>query len=247
MGRKPRVLNDGDQIVIGNQPVMTVGLRAGDGTTIINDAPQNVGATPNAPVQSAVNPRTKLWLGIAGFWITVFAVALFLSGGEEANDGEGPTLPLLTDAEIAEAIRTPLPKQEPSDRNATEWFNDAAGFDQVINADARNAFRAFHAYKTSLSYAYGDDFTDDRDAWGGKPAAELAIAQRRYLVLEDQMVRDVTRLYEDAAGKMRDGRYADARRGFQDVFEFYNESSSRIYKNAMRQRDLARRRLAPRK
>ena len=246
LGRKPRALGDGDQIVIGDQPVLAVGLRDGQGHAITTHDPHDVGATPDAPAASAMNPRTKLWLGIVGFWVVVFAAALFLSGGEEAASDDEPTLVLLDQDQIAEAIRAPLPEHEPSMPTAVKHFNNAAAADQLINADARNAFRAYFGYKSALSYAYGDDFTDTRDNWGGKPAAELALGQKRYLELEDRLVREVTRLYEDAAGKMRDGRYAEARRGFQDVFDLYNDPSNLIYKNAMRQRDLARRRLAPR-
>ena len=246
LGRKPRPLGDGDQVVIGDQPVLAIGLRDGQGHAIVSQDPQDVGATPDAPTASAMNPRTKLWLGIVGFWVIVFAAALFLSGGEETDPDDGPVLTLLSPQEIANAIRQPLPEQEPSTPTAVKHFNNATAADQLINADGRNAFRAYYSYKSALSYAYGDDFTDSRDNWGGKPAAELALAQKRYLELEDRLVRDVTRLYEDAAGKMRDGRYADARRSFQDVFDLYNDPGSLIYKNAMRQRDLARRRLAPR-
>ena len=246
LGRKPRALSDGDQIVIGNQPVLAVGLRSGDGSEPVDVESHDVGVTPAAPTKAAVNPRTRLWGGIIGFWVVVFAVAMFLSGGQEDAASEGSTLPLLTEEQIAEAIRAPLPKQEPSVRTATQHFNDAMVYDQMIHVNPDNAFRAYHAWKQALSYAYGDDFTDDRDDWGGKPVTELAIAQRRYLQLEDQLTRDVTRLYEDAAGKMRDGRYAEARRGFQEVFDLYNDSGNEVYKNAMRQRDLARRKLAPR-
>ncbi|MEO0514654.1 MAG: FHA domain-containing protein [Planctomycetota bacterium] len=252
IGRKPRGLQDGDQIVVGNQPVMTVALREGDGTgPTMTDASGgesgDVGTANALPPKPGMSPRTKLWLAIAGFWVAIFGLAFFLSTGADSGDAQvGPAIPVLSDREIAVAIRAPLPRQEASPRTAGQHFDEAEAFYGMVNADPQNAFRAFFAYKTALSYAFGDDFTDDRDDWGGKPAVELAIAQKRYTELESQLIADVQRLYKDAHGKLVDRRYREARLGFEKVFRLYNDPQNVIYKNALQQRDLARQRQAAR-
>jgi len=252
IGRKPRPLQDGDQIVVGNQPVMTVALREGDGAgpTMVETGSANGGdvGTANAlPPKPSMSPRTKLWLAIAGFWIAIFGVAFFLSTGADGDDAQvGPAVPVLTDRQIAAAIRAPLPRQEASPRTAGQHFDEAEAFYGMINADPKNTFRALYAYKTALAYAFGDDFTDDRDDWGGKPLAELAIAQKRFGELEAQLIVDVQRLYKDAHGKLVDRRFREARLGFENVFRLYNDPQNLIYKNALKQRDLARQRQAVR-
>ncbi|MEM9914123.1 MAG: FHA domain-containing protein [Planctomycetota bacterium] len=248
VGRKPRPLRDGDHIVVGNQPVMSVVLREGNGegptiTEAADAAANDVGTANAAPPRAGMSPRTKLWLAIIGFWVVVFGAAFFVSSG--ADNGEartGPGIPMLTDRQIAEAIRAQLPDQEASPRTAAQHFDEAEAYYGLINADPQNAFRALYAYKTALSYAYGDRFTDDRDDWGGKPAADLAIAQKRYGELEAQLIADVQRLYKDAHGKLMDRRYSEARLGFDKVFRLYNDPQSPIYRNALKQRDLARQR-----
>lgn len=252
IGRKPRPLRDGDQIVVGNQPIMTVALREGDGTgpAVVSPAQaehHEVG-TADAPLDKpGMSPRTKLWLAIAGFWVAIFGVAFFLSTGVDGDDAQaGPAVPVLTDREIAVAIRAPLPRQEASPRTAGQHFDEAEAFYSMVNADPQNTFRALFAYKTALAYAFGDDFTDDRDDWGGKPPAELAIAQKRYTELESQLIADVQRFYKDAHGKLVDRRFSEARLGFEKVFRLYNDPQNPIYKNALKQRDLARQRQAAR-
>ena len=244
VGKKPRQLEDGDQIIIGNEAVMTVATRATDDDSAVEmSEDRDIGAAP-APVQrQKMTARTKLWMTIIGFWAIVGLTVLFYEGGSSPV-AEGPKdLPVLSESDIATAIREPQPKREPSPRNAVEHFDEAQAYYQSIGADPQNAFRAFDSYKTALSYAYGDSFTNPRDDWGGKTTAELAIAGKRYLELEQQLIRDVTRLYEDAVGKLRDGRLSDARQAFERVYKLYSDSSSEIYRNAQRQRDLARRRL----
>lgn len=252
IGRKPRPLRDGDQIVVGNQPVMAVALREGDGegptVTVTGDAGSgDVGTANAAPPNPGISARTKLWLAIIGFWVAVFGVAFFVSSGADSREVRtGPAVPVLTDRQIAEAVRAPLPAQEASPRTAAQHFDEAEAFYGMVNADPQNVFRALYAYKTALSYTYGDDFTDDRDDWGGKPPAELAIAQKRYGQLEAQLIDDVQRLYKDAHGKLMDRRYGEARLGFEKVFRLYNDPQNPIYKNALKQRDLARQRQAAR-
>jgi hypothetical protein len=247
IGRRPRPLADGDQVVIGNQPVLTVALRPSDDAVAVEVAePEEIGAAPAAPPKQKMSARMKLWMTIFGFWAVVILAAVFFKGGAETADAGPDDLPLLTEAQIAASIREPYAKHDVSPRNAVEHLEEADAAYQSINADPKNAFRAFHGYKTALSYAFGERFTDPRDDWGGKAASELAVAENRYLQLQQQLIEDVTRLYEDAAGKLQDGRLAEARRGFEAVYRLYADSSSEVYRNAQRQRDLARRRLAAR-
>lgn len=244
LGRKSRPLSDGDQIVVGNQPVMTVALREGqskDGP-VVHDDTHDVGTADATPTKAGLSPRAKLWASIFGFWAVVFTLAFIFLGLEPgANGGGGAGVQPLTDAQIANAVRAPLRQREASPRIAAEHFDEAEAYYQMIGADPQNTFRALQAYKTALSYAYGDDFTDDRDDWGGKDPAQLAIAQKRFIELEETLIADVERLYKDALGKLRDRRYNEAKLGFEKVFRLYNDPQNPIYKNALQQRDLARR------
>ncbi|MEM1107518.1 MAG: FHA domain-containing protein [Planctomycetota bacterium] len=244
VGRKPRPLRDGDQVVVGNQPVMTIALREDrDATATAAVGSDDVGSAHAPPPRSTLSPRAKLWMTIAGFWLTVFSVAFFLSRGTDGTEARvGPAVPALTDAEIAEAVRAPLTSRQNSPRTASQHFDEAESYYGLVSANPQNAFRALFAYKTALSYTYGDDFSDPRNDWGGKPAAELAIAQKRFAELQTQIIEDVQTLYKDAYGKLVDRRYDEARLGFERVFRLYNDPQSVIYKNALQQRDLARQR-----
>lgn len=246
VGRRPRELSDGDQIVVGNQPVLAVALRESDDhdAQVVVAESADAGVTPPPPPRKKLSPRVKLWAGIFGFWVLVFGGAFVLAGGE-GEDGPGAVagVPRLTEEQIAASVRAPLPKHEPSPRNAAEHFDEAVASFGLTHADPNNRFEAYHSYKTALSYVLGEDFLDSRDDWGGKPAAERANAQRVYFELQNQLVEEVTRLYEDAYGKLRDGRYAEAKRGFEKVYRLYNDSSSDVYRNAQRQRNVARQRL----
>lgn len=245
IGRKPRALSDGDQIVVGNQPVLTVALREGESNDgpVVHDDSNDVGTANAVPTKAGLSPRAKLWLSIFGFWAVVFTLAFIFLGLDPADsNGGGTGVQTLTDAQIAAAVRAPLPQREVSPRIAAEHFDEAQAYYQMIGADPQNAFRALQAYKTALSYAYGDGFNDDRDDWGGKDPTELAIAQRRYIALEESLINDVERLYKDARGKLRDRRYNAAKLGFEKVFRLYNDPQNLIYKNALQQRDLARQR-----
>ena len=244
VGRKPRPLEDGDQIVVGNQPVLTVALlESGEDAPGLagSAASEDVGATPAPPPKKSMSPRTKLWASIVGFWVVVFVGAFILaSGGEDDPQDQIASVPRLTDEQIAASIRKPLPKQEPSPRNAAEHFDEAVAAGQMMSADSKNRFLSYYSYKTALSYVLGEDFLDGRDDWGGKPQSELATAQRVYYELQADLIDEVTRLYNDAYGKLADGRYAAAARGFDDVVDLYRDSDSVIYSNALRQRKIAR-------
>jgi len=239
--RKPRPLKDGDHVVVGDQPIFVISLRDAQDSAV-SGASGNVGASVAPPPQAGLTPRAKLWGSILGFWLLIFALAFFFTGLDSGDPNNVPAEPTLSDADLAASIRQPLPAHEPSPRTAGQHFEEAENFYQMINADPRNTFRAYHAYKTALSYAFGDDFTDDRDDWGGKPIAQLAIAQKRFNELEQRLIADVQRLYKDALGKLNDHRYADARIAFEKVYRLYTDPNNEVYRNAQRQRDLARRR-----
>ncbi len=248
VGRKPRPLQDRDQVVVGDQPVLVVALResAEDERVVVSES-RDIGPAAAPTPTAGMSARTRLWLVIAGFWAVVFTVVFVFVGLDSPEQRQSTAdVPVLDDGQIAAAIRAPLPKREPSPRTATHYFDQAEGFYQLINADPQNVFRAYHGYKTALSYTFGGDFNDDRDDWGGKPRAELGIAQKRMLELEDRLIEEVTRLYKDAHGKLRDRRYRDAQVAFKRVMDLYQDPQSPIFSNALKQRDLARRRLAAR-
>ena len=244
VGRKPKAVADGDQIVVGDEAVMTVSLRADEGFA----APAASGAAGADEAASAgegggTSARTKLWLGIAGFWAVIFTLAfIFIDTGEPEETGGIAEIPMLTDEQIEQAVRGPLPTQEQIPRYAVQYFNQAESAYQMRGADSVNLFRAYHAYKTALSYAFGDDFTDPRDDWGGKPPEELALAQKRMFELEQELIETLQRLYKDAYGKLQDRRFREAFDAFGRVMEHYAVPQNEVYRNAVRQRDVARRR-----
>ena len=242
LGKRARPLKDADQIVVGDQPVMVVALREDDDTPVV-DEPQMIGAAPAEARKAGMNPRTRLWLTIAGFWVLIFTLAFIFVGLDSPEDeNSSESIAVLTDRQIEDAIRSPLPKQEAIPSLAIRKFDQAESFYRMIDADPRNEFRAYFNYKEALSYAYGSNFTDSRDDWGGKPSEELNFANKRMLELETRLTDDLQRLYADAYGKLRDRRNGEAYRAFGDVMEAYANSQSPIYRNAERQRDLARRR-----
>ena len=245
---KPRTLQHGDSIVVGDEEVMTVTLRpdtvgeqaAAGEPAAAGGAAASIEDTPSR--KPKVSNRTKLWASIFGFWVVAFVVAFLLFGGENSSTrADGPDVERLSDEQIAAAIREPLPEQEPNERNAVEWLDRADLYYQTIVADDRNVFRAYNAYRTALSYAIGEDFTDDRDAWGGKAVFELAAAQRRHIDLQRRLIAEVQERYKDAYGKLKSRQYRRAQEAFADLMRYYDAPSNPVIRNAQRQRDLARR------
>ncbi|MEE9405011.1 MAG: FHA domain-containing protein [Algisphaera sp.] len=241
LGRKPRLLRDGDYIGVGGETLMTIHLSQ---TTDTPDAsPLGDSSAPNPPVAPKTN-RTGLWLGLLGFWAVVFTLAFVFVGtgkGTQATQGI-PDLPALTDVDLAASIRATLPRREPSPRSALEQLDQAERFHRLQSADPSNAFRAHFAYKSALAFSFGSSFTDARDDWGNRPAAELALAQKKHIELEEKLITEMTRLYKDAYGKLQSGRYAAAQRAFKTIMDRYADPQNALFQNAERQRDIARRR-----
>ena len=255
---KPRTLQHGDRIVVGDEEVMSVALRAGGEAEAPGAAEGGAGAAEAGPggrpgaaggvaegrgrKKPRMSARAKLWTTIFGFWVVVFVVAYLLVGGENGvTQAGGPDVERLSDEQIAAAIREPLEKQEPNERNAVEWLNRAELYYQTTVADERNVFRAYNAYRTALSYAIGNDFTDDRDPWGGQARSDLALAQRRHIDLQRRLTAEVQERYKDAYGKLKSRRYAAAQDAFRGLMTYYDAPDNAIFRNAQRQRDAARR------
>lgn len=236
---KPRAIKDGDQVVIGDTAVMQLALR---------DSPEfhgeeSFGAHDSAPTpkRSSLSPRAKLWLGIVGFWTIVFAIAFIFLGLDEPSDSTSRRLPSLTADQIDREIRSTPDKQAPSQTNAIRYLEEAERYYQSLNVDPSNVFRAYYAYRQALSFSSSDYFTDGKDDWGGLPAAELALAQKHYLDMQDRLVPEVQDRYKTARDLLKAKRYRDAQRQFKDLMDYFEDSQSEIFKNTVKQRDVARR------
>lgn len=237
---KPRPIKDGDPVVIGDTVVMRLAVR----DTPDFHGEQSFGAhqpNPSPTRRSSLNARAKLWLGILGFWVIVFAIAFIFLGLDEPADNTSRRLPSLTAEQIDREIRSVPENQPPSPANAIHYLEEAERHYQSLNVDPRNVFRAYYAYRQALSFSYSDYFTDGKDDWGGLPDAELALAQKHYLDLQDRLVPEVQQRYKDARDKLKARRYVDAQRGFKDLMDYFEDSQSTIFKNAVKQRDVARR------
>jgi hypothetical protein len=239
-GKKPRPMFHGDRIQIGGMDIMTIAMRAANEASPDREADE-VEDEDLAAGPPKVSPRAKLWLGILGFWIVIFALAFIFFGGDQTRDNEGSAIPRLTDEQIASSIRAPLEKREPSPRNAVEWLERAELAYQTIAADPSNVFDAYQAYRTALSYAIGAGFNDSRDDWGGLDQFTRSNAQIKFSELQDRLIEQVQQRYKDAWGMLQARRYDSAQNAFKRVMDFYHDTDSLIYQNALRQRDAARR------
>lgn len=234
--KRPAPIREHDEIVIGDQHVMTLRLRHPGQT---DDAPDPLAEGAADPVHADKGgriTRTKLLAGIVIFWVLLFGVLLVLrpmfSQPTASNGLTGLPVTPLTDADIQRIIRTPLPDQAVNDLRASEAIREAQNQYALRDLKKDAPYRAMAAYKKALAYSPDTGFADP-------------LAERRYLDLQQQLTADAQRRYRDALGKLKSRRFGDAYRALGDLMQRIPDhelGDASLQRHLQLLRDFARRR-----
>ncbi len=242
--KRPAVLPDSGQIVIGDTAVLSFRLRdrssaMSEGDTAPVGSPTAPGEAPYADGDPMHRPgkrmtRTRLLLGVVCFWVVLFGVLLALQSNEKSDtDATGrPSLPVtrLTDAQIEARVRAELPARPTNDVLVERWLSEADEYYALRDVRPYAAYRAMDAYRQAASYMPGNTLEDP-------------LLQRRYLDLQEQLVDDVTRRYRDLMGKLDSRRYGAAATAIEnllDRFPDHERGDDSLHRHLRRLLDHAR-------
>ena len=247
--RKPRAVEPPATILIGEEPVLRVlaevdtggaterpSNQAAEGKRLPGGEGRSAGggdAPAGVEPQAGLSGRAKVWIGIGVYLALMLGAFLFFSlnrgGGESGPSGMPPAL---TPQQIAESIRTPLPKQPPSPRLVLEALAKAEQHRRVD--DERQQVLALREYQQALAMTRG-------------PVLERAIEQRRFQDVQDRVVQQVQRRYADALADSQANAWESAYPAFRDLYEYYDDYDSIIYRNAQKHAAFASRQLGDRR
>jgi pSer/pThr/pTyr-binding forkhead associated (FHA) protein len=228
---KPRPIKNIATISLGDTDIFRVLPMLGDADQITDtqDTPDaTTPTTTNAP--GSTNPRGKLWAGIGVFWLVAFGLIAFglLNQSDTATTTPDDSIPpALTVAEITQDITHKPEKQTPDARRADTALAQAHESYALIDRRPDALYRAYDAYRQALTYSIDDTLPDAQD-------------QRQFYILEKRLVENVTQKYESAVNLLKSRQYEAADKAFKDLREFYPDSASQVFTDALKREAAAR-------
>ncbi len=244
--RKPVNLPANTSITIGDAPLLQVELRrAGEAVPSLDldaalarkHAQEQNQPKDQDPIhrRNKLPTRTRILLGVVGFWVLLFALLLLfepLFRDADVDDTGKLNLPVarLSDAQLDARVRLDPPNLPTDDVRAERALEEAALNYGLIDINPDAAWKAMNAYRTAAGYL-PDDRLDD------------PLLQRRYLDLQQRLSEDLSLRYADALGKLESRRFAAAAEAFDDLqkrFPDYELGDDSIYRHTQRLREFAR-------
>lgn len=228
---KPRPIKNIATVSIGDTDIFRVLPMLGDADQITDtqDTPDaTTPTTTNAP--GSTNSRGKLWAGIGVFWLVAFGLIAFGLLNQSDTDTTTPDdslPPALTVEQITQDITHKPDKQTPDARRADTALAQAHESYALIDRRPDALYRAYDAYRQALTYSVGDTFPDAQD-------------QRQFYILEKRLVENVTQKYESAVNLLKSRQYEAADKAFKDLREFYPDSTSKVFTDALKREAAAR-------
>ena len=229
--KKPRPIKGPATVRIGEQDLFRVEPHAEDAASADASQPGEVQTDPAGPVKATqTSSKMKLWAGIGVFWLITFGLIAFAALNPEGDSpgidaGSIPTV--LSPEAIQTEITTPPKREPPDDRRAAQELTRAHELYALIDRRPDALYGSYDAYRQALSYSRGETLEDPQD-------------QRRYHVLQQRLIQGVTKRYESANYLLRSRQYAKADQAFRDLREFYPDSTSQIFKDALKRSAAAR-------
>lgn len=220
----PRVLDPQAEVAIGDEPVFLAAYAPAP-------APAASPAEKASPARHPrLSRRTKLWAGIGAYMVVMLGLIVFLSTLDRRGQAaSGALAPELTVQQIEAEIRRDVPAQPADARRARAALREATELFAMRDAVPDARYRAYEAYRVALAYSPGQRLEDGIDL-------------RRYLLVQDELVEEVTRQYQTGYNLLRSGRYDAAYAAFEKLVEqvYPAGRNSRIFQNAEAHRLAAR-------
>lgn len=229
---KPRPIKNIATVSIGDTEIFRVLPMPGDADQPVDTQDTHAAATTptttNAP--GSTNSRGKLWAGIGVFWIVAFGLIAFglLNQSDTGTTTPDDSLPpALTVEQITQDITHKPDKQTPDARRADTALAQAHESYALIDRRPDALYRAYDAYRQALTYSIDDTLPDAQD-------------QRQFYILEKRLVENVTQKYESAVNLLKSRQYEAADKAFKDLREFYPDSASQVFTDALKREAAAR-------
>jgi len=231
-----RPLQLGDTVSIAGRPIFQLIEEGASSAEAEDDAPaefhdESEDAAETPPRRS----RRGLLIALAIYGLALAGIAAFL-GLIEPPDPADQQLPVLSDEEIADAVRQPLPSVTPDPRDAADALRQATRLYLVKDTQPDALFESYRAYQAALAYSDRTRFEDGLD-------------QIRFMEVQDRLVHVVTQRYRRLVDLFNAGQYDGVVTAFGDleaVFPDYKTETrfpgyeSRILRNAGRYVGVAR-------
>lgn len=218
--RKPHPLRDRDTVAIGDATVFQVVLD-----------PVRAEAEPAAPAADEAERgwKPKLWIGIGVYLLIMLGLVVFLSTLRKDGADGAPIAAMLTPEAIAAEIAKPPSVARTDPAEARKHLAEATERFQKLTTSDRNLYETYRAYQLAQAYM-------------GKPLD--GIDQRRFDSVRHELTDEVTTLYRRAYGELRQSRFREAQRLFDELTRrAYPDRDSAIYANAQQQLRAATERL----
>lgn len=225
--KKPVPVNAGDVIAIGDQDIFKIEAFLGSGPTSSLPADSTVSKTSAAPAASApsaASRKTRLWLSLAGFWVVVLALLVFVQPLLVSKEDTGPQnrTKELSPEELKQYVRLKPPEiagnVQPNERRSREAITQARDIAARLDARIDAPFRAYRAYQKALAFS-------------GKVMLDDSQDMRRFTLIEDQLIEGVTSRYYDGYAKLRAQNYRDAEGVFRELGQYFPEPLNPLMKN----------------
>lgn len=245
--KKPRPLTDASIVTIGDEHVLEIvslsppSVAASAAAATASPASSSEDASDQASTAPApgtgLTKRAKLWIGIGAYMVLMLAVIVFFSTLDQSASSDNDTLavPEFTAAAIASEIRQPPRQQLADERTMRKALVEAGELFALRETDPLTRYRAYESYRVAQSYAPDLKLPDSLDA-------------RRYQVLEQELIDDVTKRYQEAYNLLHARQYDAAAKAFEKLLERYPAgTSSALFENAQQHWAAAKRALKRKK
>jgi|GEM_PF-4384478 len=227
--RKAVPVNAGDVISVGDQDILRVEailMPSGQAapTTASTTTLANATAATPKPAGSATSRKMRLWLTLAGFWVVILALLVFMQPLYNNSRSSGPqwqTRELNAD-QISQAVRE-KPRDiargvQPSERRVSEYLAEAREISSRLDSGVDAHFRAYRAYQRAMAYSGRDMLDDSRDL-------------RTFTEIERELIQGVTTRYNNAYAKMRANNFREAEAAFRNLANYFPDVDNSLMKN----------------
>ena len=224
VNKRPRRLRDGDVVGVGNQPLFSVALEG------VVATPADDGPDEDDDPRPKLGGKAKVWIGIGVYMVLMLGLVLFFTTLNRGNAGRpmGAAPRGMAPADIAAALREPLPPLRPADpARAEQYLQEAGRWYNRLDTEPDAAFLAHQAYQQALSAANTKVFDRGQD-------------QQQFLDVQQRLTEVVTRYYDQGRNHLDAGGYQSAVQAFDELFRVYPAvATDPIYRSALELRNYA--------
>gem|GEM_PF-5447865 len=226
VGKKKRVLKNGDVIGVAGQPLFAVEIMPASAAEEPSSAPFAPSAFASGAQTSGVAPvgprRSKLWMGLGGYFAAIVVVFLILKLVTGGNKDEGTGMvPPLSREQIAASITKPIAPGK-DERQVRLCLQTARERYQRAETETPALYEAYIHFKRAGAYSGGAVFDD-------------GLVYREYKKCEEELIERVSQTYAEGYKQLRAGQWQQAAVTFGQLLRMYPEAQSEVYRNATRQ------------